>query len=1259
MLSAFTELPRLFLRRVLPGFLILTQLFTPVVLQALTTNNAYAQQVPAENAALQDLDSDPFGMLQQTALYEFDARQGNRYYDLRNTSLGYLRGENNRVEKVVPFAKLNRGQVDNEVWDGLDFLNSQVQVGELLHKENYALNSFYVKNRSRVLFGKYLVFIEIQPSGQETLSMIDLESYGRELGQTKLPILRLPLDQKYLKDQVLTAAKSNGRWVLMVGGRALGFEYLDHFAKTQEVYFNMMANLHNPKTYLETQETIKDLDNFVAGNLDAAVNEMSGVQNKLGILKPSDLEGPLAKAFDQRYVGFLRAELGRVQERKAADAAKVAEDAAKGIKPAPVSEDAPAEKIADVTLFEKAALQFANAQDNNRKFTSRLRFLVSKLQNFTASAGQNLGSIYNTLASRGRLGTAMYQKHQDLILKVSMRNHLDAQKLFKRSQRENPLADDLIKVGMAAGLGTVFLSTPMGQPLVSLMAPIANATADWFSQMVAINWEGLKQSSAFMFKGRELWNHFTTPEQMQLWAWRGVGIFVTLGTVVASCHFAILAKQIYSDWHEKTGNSVKKLWGWMKECWEISERGGSFEETDSHWKKLTSGVRKAIQEFPAFLIDREKSQEAQYIETLRDEKGRKKVEFKPEDDARASMAIDDAEKKSGWMMRLWTAMSPKRMPNDQKIGTFPQALAHALFSMSAFTNVQAQNIAPFYTNLFYVRSYLRFPLMDWMWIRYPNSVRVAMSRNGEVVLPTDSNGGLRTRLQQWGMAWRARGGSFDYQQLKSWEAAVVDVEKGIEVKALSESFRILMSETRSRQLLRTYYSSGGVSKVSDETLFELSRTDRKRFEAIYTVVSENMMREFLMKLCQRKAEFIDQKFGDRLPQATLAELKQATLGFSSELKMSGPNEADELFARAQARVNFSAAADSLIKSGKIRWIDSYRFQAARKLDPNGSLFVNRQAKRIHSTQKQLKNPAAVLRAVRASITELLVDKPLETIQMVLCLLAVNTGVNVLFQNEAFGANSIFGWGKFAFLYNFVWSSVFSYLSSTAMKLQFDEANQDDFGEVPTGQAAKKSFFWNFWQNTFKNKKNSFKKNHINQSQIVLANIPSYLTLTIPVQMALLGRVELDTIIGGYGIYFATPLYTVDLQLDQAFEFTAAYDLKDIPEDLRNHPMVVDWMKGRQLRRRILFQVGAKALYQNPIFFATNTIMTLPGVDGGKQLMRLLFFGYTPTELVVNPARALGNAVEGIPVVAQVGKIPEILCETFLTKGYEDGTKLIK
>jgi hypothetical protein len=104
---------------------------------------------------------------------------------------------------------------------------------------------------------------------------------------------------------------------------------------------------------------------------------------------------------------------------------------------------------------------------------------------------------------------------------------------------------------------------------------------------------------------------------------------------------------------------------------------------------------------------------------------------------------------------------------------------------------------------------------------------------------------------------------------------------------------------------------------------------------------------------------------------------------------------------------------------------------------------------------------------------------------------------------------------------------------------------------------------------------------------------------------------------------------------------------------------LDWLKTRQLKRRILFQIGEKALYQNPVGLVTTTMMTLPGALGGKQLLRLFGFGYTPVELLANPATALATAAQGTPVLSQIAKLPRHLCEIFLLKGYEDGTRLLK
>ncbi len=1247
------------MRRVIPGLLISAQLLTPTLLApfhgafAQDANSLLAEQ---SSAVAEAADPDPFGLLKQSALYEFEPSQANRFYQREEIQIAFTRGERGIVEKITPIKDLRREWMgDTEIFDAIEFFHPQVNVQSLVKTGNYALNSLYIKNRSAVFFGNYLVFIEIKDNGEEVLSVLDLETYVRELGQTKVPILRLPIDQDRVRGKNLVLSQESDKKVLLVGEHRMSFEFVDHFVKTQSVYFNMLANLHSPATYEATKSTIEDLDHFIGENLNLAVDEMS--QNP----DSSDIDGPLAKAFDARYAEFLKEELQRVgADHALIEQNKQARKEAieRGEKVPPIKKDPAGRPIKETIAsdFEKAALRFSESQAKNKKVFSRIRFLVSKLQAFSPRANQNLAAIYDNLASRGQLGAEVYQDFEEKILRASLKSQDEARRLQERAQNPHPLRDDLLKAGFAAGAGVLFLDSPMAAPLVEAFAPLVASAGAWFSQLWQVHEEGARISTAFVTKAGEMWDRMTAPEQAHLWKWRGVGVVALLGTVATLCHFLPISVQIYRDWKAKTGHSVSKLKDWIKGTWEISERGGSWLEEDAHWKKLTEGIANAAKEFPEFLIERQQKDAAQYAETLeKTMKAKKKRVYAPEDEARASDAIRSAEKKSGWVMKLLSGFSSSKKDYKKKeIDSFTRAVVHAFFSMSAATNAHRDALAPIYNKLFYWRSYLRFPMMDWLWLRYPESIRVALQQDGKVVLPTVMNGGLRSRFEKWRIAFQARRGDLDYEQFKAWENAVVDVEKAIEVKALNEAFKLMMENVRSREVLRDFFATGGIEKVTDETIFDLAKDNRVQFEGLYRAVSEGMLKEFLRELAERKAVFLENS-GLNPETVSLEELKKLTLSFADELKLA-PTDVDALYTRTRERVDLRAAAKTAIETAT--WADHYRWEAAKKLDPEGPRLTNKQASRIHATRKQLKNPAAVLRAVRSSITELLIDKPIEIAQMTLFLMAVDSGINVLFEKEIFGENSIFGWGRFAFLYGFVWSTAFSYLAAAAMKLQFDEMNQENFENVPEGDEKEKSFLWHYWKNIWRNSDNSWVKNHMNQARIVTANIPSYLTLTIPVQKVLLGRVEFDTLLGGYGLYYFTPVYTVDYQMDQAFEFSAFYDLKDIPEELHHHPIVLDWLKNRQMKRRILFQIAAKATYQNPLGFMVTTIMTLPGELGGKQLMRLFFGGYTPTELLVNPARALEAATDGIPVLEQVASLPSVACETFLTEGYNDGTRLL-
>jgi hypothetical protein len=170
-------------------------------------------------------------------------------------------------------------------------------------------------------------------------------------------------------------------------------------------------------------------------------------------------------------------------------------------------------------------------------------------------------------------------------------------------------------------------------------------------------------------------------------------------------------------------------------------------------------------------------------------------------------------------------------------------------------------------------------------------------------------------------------------------------------------------------------------------------------------------------------------------------------------------------------------------------------------------------------------------------------------------------------------------------------------------------------------------------------------------------------MTIPVQLFFLGRVELDTLVAGYILAFATPIGTIgNSHLDQGLEYASFYYLKDVPPELRNHPRVLEWLDAKQTWGRLGGNLRNKT-YENFQNFFQNTLFTLRfavlgGAEASKGFVRAIFGGYLPAEVLLNGTQVVENAANGIPVAEQVAKIPNAACEFFLENNYSDGERLV-
>lgn len=230
-----------------------------------------------------------------------------------------------------------------------------------------------------------------------------------------------------------------------------------------------------------------------------------------------------------------------------------------------------------------------------------------------------------------------------------------------------------------------------------------------------------------------------------------------------------------------------------------------------------------------------------------------------------------------------------------------------------------------------------------------------------------------------------------------------------------------------------------------------------------------------------------------------------------------------------------------------------------------------------------------------------------------------------------------------------------------MKLQQDERQDKlgDFGAVPRGEDAEKSFF-SWYRKQFNAKNNSVFANYANSAQIVFWNLPAALFNIGLFYTAFSGRLDLSLLIAGFAFTFLTPLNGISQKLDQAFERAVEYSARGIKdESWMAHPEVQAMVASEKQKYRNRFQLLFDA-YGNVIGNLTQNIEFVKTSYGTRGFMRALYGGYLLEETLIDKVLKPAAAVtQNVPVLGAIVQQISDSCTSILSNGNTDLTRLRK
>jgi hypothetical protein len=254
----------------------------------------------------------------------------------------------------------------------------------------------------------------------------------------------------------------------------------------------------------------------------------------------------------------------------------------------------------------------------------------------------------------------------------------------------------------------------------------------------------------------------------------------------------------------------------------------------------------------------------------------------------------------------------------------------------------------------------------------------------------------------------------------------------------------------------------------------------------------------------------------------------------------------------------------------------------------------------------------------------------------------------------FGPNSWFYLSRYVFINGYIYGVIAGIFSDTWLKIQQDTMSDGEFNDAPTAEDARRSFGSWLFRMTFWNPENTWwRSQKFTVLEYILPTLKATFVTALLVNLVTLGRFDLDAFLANLLVLVFLPFTGLSWKIEQGFELASAWVVRDVPLRLRPHPLVQAYALRAIARRRIVFNVYYK-IWENVTWNYLTTFMNMnTAVYGTRSFSRILFAGYTPTELLANPLRSLAASSHLPAPLAWI----VLHLDALLTHDYTDGTLL--
>ncbi len=573
-------------------------------------------------------------------------------------------------------------------------------------------------------------------------------------------------------------------------------------------------------------------------------------------------------------------------------------------------------------------------------------------------------------------------------------------------------------------------------------------------------------------------------------------------------------------------------------------------------------------------------------------------------------------------------------------------IAGSLHFIASYTTFTVSTLAGMdvWNTYFGARSYLFSPIQGMYFLLFPKAFQRINSTNindlapntslyvGE--LPTFLNGG---KVPFYEVLYSLLDPSENTSAYNEFEKKIQQVEKVVYKKAFELALSDLSRHSNSLQTANLLLANGGPQRIDERNIRKLSTKTKTFFQTHFMTLFNGAMHRYL----DEEISSIGSDLNFQELKSQPRKLKKVLVQRITSLRTMTPERAKGLVAEvSKSTSSYETAIETSRKFFSFqRFAQNLDLSAVKEANPA----FHPQAKRMVKYMVQKQDPKSVARAVRASITHFLVDKPIQLLMTLLFTAGVEEGVMKPLHQERFSDLSINYFSR-VLLGWWVYDIFASFLANPWMKIQMDVAHVEHFDDVPTAEQAEKGFVPWFLRKTFANPNNRLWDNQRIYNKIITDNIKAYFATTLAIDHFSLSRLDLDKFVGGYMVAYLPGYQGMGMTLDQGIDMSMNYGLAKFPKEIRGHPLVQDYFTKWSQDKRMKFNFLYHTLWENPLgYFFSNL-----SLGQSRGLIRIPLAGWTITEAI---AAQFDDLYPVLPDGSSLENAART-CDQFFTENYE-------